>query len=294
MPAALVGRRLTGAAANDGAEIHLLEIDIDAGAAHLLGANARQLADPADIGRRDDHERLALVAGLGQCLLRRGMIARPLQHLDAGLVGERRAGREDADAVIAVGRVLAGQRDHRLILVDRGEQRAPHRRVVEWRIELVEAQNAHGRHVMRDACHIAVARNLREQIARRRLPPIDLAPRERRLGRKRIERQPFDPIEMRDFWPGGKTGGARRAAAVTRPVLLEARKGGAGAADMLVEEIAVGAAADDLLDGLVRRRRGEPLRHDRGHRAARPGQGCRQMRKGPFQAKFHGAVVGRR
>src|SRR5437763_12302458 len=126
------------------------------------------------------------------------------------------------------------------------------------------------------------------------LPPTVLATLELRLVRKRIERQSFDPIEMRYFWPGGKTGGARRAAAVTRPVLLEARKGGAGAADMLVEEIAVGAAADDLLDWLVRRRRGEPLRHDRGHRAARPGQGCRQMRKGPLQAKFHGAVVGRR
>ena len=48
-----------------------------------------------------------------------------------------------------------------------------------------------------------------------------------------------------------------------RLVFGKARESGAGAADMLVWQEAIGPAADDVFDGLVGRRRGEPFGHDR-------------------------------
>src|ERR1051325_3026328 len=130
VPAALVGRALVGAAPDHGAEIHLLEIDVEAGAAQLLGADLREIADAGHFGRRDDHDLLALVAGLGERLLRGRVVARSAQPLDPGLVGERRSGGEDADAVKPVGRLLTGDRDHRLRLVDRRPHCAARRAVL--------------------------------------------------------------------------------------------------------------------------------------------------------------------
>src|SRR5216684_8085897 len=104
---------------------------------------------------------------------------------------------------------------------------------------------------MRDRRDVAVAGDLCEQIAPRRLPPVDLAAAERCLGRERIQRDPFDAVEMHRLRTGGEAEGARRSAGVARPVFLEPRKGSAGAADMLVGEETIRAAADDLLDRLV-------------------------------------------
>src|SRR3954447_14043299 len=63
VPAALVRRALIGTAADHGAEIHLLEIDVEAGPAQLIGADLRQIADAGHLGRRDDDDLFALVAG---------------------------------------------------------------------------------------------------------------------------------------------------------------------------------------------------------------------------------------
>src|SRR6516165_3153783 len=59
-------------------------------------------------------------------------------------------------------------------------------------------------------------------------------------------------------------------------------------------KVSIGPAADDLANLLERRGRREPLRHDGGDDASRPGEGFRQMRKWPFQTEPHGAVVGGR
>jgi hypothetical protein len=62
--------------------------------------------------------------------------------------------------------------------------------------------------------------------------------------------------------------------AMPRLVFGKAREGGAGAADMLVWQEAMGPAADDVFDGLVGRRRGEPFGHDRRY-------GSRLRSRGP-------------
>jgi hypothetical protein len=95
---------------------------------------------------------------------------------------------------------------------------------------------------------------------------------------------------MRHLRPGGEPD----TAAGPRLILGEPFEYRAGAADMLVLEEAVGPAADDFGNWLERRLRGEPRRHDCRYVAAGSGQGLRQVRERPFQAKAHGAVVGRR
>ena len=213
--AALVRRALVAAAPDDAAEIHLLQIDVHAGAPQLLGADSRQVAELADIGRRHDDDLLAVVAGLGQGLLDRRVIARAAQHLDPDIGGERRAGAEQTDAVVPIVLVGAGDRRHRLGLVDRAEQRAPDRRVVERRMQLVEGHDAVRRREMRDDRDVGVAADLVDEIARRVLPPVDLAAAQRRRRRKRIQGQPLDPIEMRHLRPGGEARPGRRRAVCT-------------------------------------------------------------------------------
>jgi hypothetical protein len=105
---------------------------------------------------------------------------------------------------------------------------------------------------MRDERDVAVAGDLVGEIPRRRFPPINLAAGERRLGRERIEGQPFDAIEMHNFRPGGEAERAAGAAGVARPIFGEAGEDRAGAADMLAGDEAIGTAADDFLDRLIR------------------------------------------
>jgi hypothetical protein len=100
----------------------------------------------------------------------------------------------------------------------------------------------------------------------------------------------FDAFEVRHLGAGGE---ARRAAAPW-PVLLETRECSFGAADMLLAQEAERAAADHLLDRLVRRRRRQAFRHDRRYGATGAGQRHRQMREGPLQSELNGAIVGRR
>src|SRR5437016_11274058 len=108
---------------------------------------------------------------------------------------------------------------------------------------------------MRYRRDVGVAGDLGEQVARRRFPPVDLAVAERRLGRERVERQPFDAIEMDHLGPRREAGGAPWSIGLARSVFGKAPEGGAGAADMLAGQKAIGAAADDLLDRLVGRGR---------------------------------------
>src|ERR1700730_3539344 len=98
-------------------------------------------------------------------------------------------------------------------------------------------------------------------------------------GKHRRSPSTLDAFEVRHLGAGGEA----RGAAATRPVLLEAREGGLGPADMLLAQEAEGAAADHLLYRLVWRGGRQPFRHDRRYGAAGAGQRQRQMRKGPLQ-----------
>jgi hypothetical protein len=80
VPPALVWRRLAGPPLDDGAELHLLQIDIEPGTAQLVGADQAERTDAGEFGRCcDDDDRLAAVAGLGEFLFGRGRIASPPQ-----------------------------------------------------------------------------------------------------------------------------------------------------------------------------------------------------------------------
>src|ERR1700730_1846589 len=127
--AALVRRALIAAAPHNAAEIHFLQIDVHAGAPQLLGTGSRQIAEFVDIGRRHDDNLLALVPGRRQRPLDRAVVARATQHFDADIAGQRRAGAKQTDIVAPIAAISAGDRRHRLGLIDRAEQRSPYSRV---------------------------------------------------------------------------------------------------------------------------------------------------------------------
>src|SRR5260370_7276180 len=91
-----------------------------------------------------------------------------------------------------------------------------------------------------------------------------------------------------------RTGGEADRAACPRLILGKSLEDCTGAADMLVFQKAVGAAADDLGDRLERRLRRQTSRHDRRYIAAGPGGGLPQVWEWPLHAKPHGARVGLR
>ena len=95
---------------------------------------------------------------------------------------------------------------------------------------------------------------------------------------------------MRDLRSSGKTQRTVRARLVKREALI----GCVGAADMLFGQEAVGAAADNFGDGLERRCRRQPFWHYGGDIISGSRHGLRQMRKRPFEAEPHSAIVGRR
>jgi hypothetical protein len=62
------------------------------------------------------------------------------------------------------------------------EQRAPHRHITEWRVQMVEAQNAHRGRILGNHGDIAIAGKLLNEITGRQLPPIDLPGMQCRAG----------------------------------------------------------------------------------------------------------------
>jgi hypothetical protein len=140
----------------------------------------------------------------------------------------------------------AGDRGHCLGLVDRTEQCLAHRHIVEGRMQMVEAQDAHGCRKLGDDSDVAITGERLDLVGERDLPPVDFAAAQCGHRRKIIQCQPLDPIEMRDLWPGGEAHGSAPSGLVER----EAFVCGAGAADVLFGQEAIGTAADDFGDGL--------------------------------------------
>src|SRR5205814_6667215 len=194
----------------------------------------------------------------GQGTLDLRVIARPLQHFDPDIGRKWRPGAEQADPVVPVVVVGAGNRRDRLALVDGAEQRAPDRRVVKWRMQLIKGHDAVRRREMRDDGDVRVAGDSVDEIARRVLPPVNLALAQRRFGRERIQGQPLDAIEMNHLRPCGEAD----FAAVARSVLRELGEHRARAADMLILQKPEGAAADNLGYRLEWRFLRQTLRHN--------------------------------
>ena len=97
-----------------------------------------------EIGDAEDDDLFILVAGGLQLALHLLEVALAVEHLHAGIVGERGTGEKDADPGLPHLLVGARDRDHVVLLVDRAEKRAPDRRIVEGRHELVHAHDGDG------------------------------------------------------------------------------------------------------------------------------------------------------
>ena len=95
----------------------------------------------------------------------------------------------------------ARHRSHCLGLIDRAEQRLAHPHIIERRMQMVEAQDAHGRCKVRNHRDVAVARKGLGLIVQRHLPPVDFYVAQGGCRRKLIQYQPLDSIKMSDFWP---------------------------------------------------------------------------------------------
>jgi hypothetical protein len=74
---------------------------------------------------------------------------------------------EETDAVMPKRAIGAGHRRHCLGLVDRAEQRPPHRHIIKRRMQMIEAQDAHGRCILGNDSEIPVAGKLLQQIGGR-------------------------------------------------------------------------------------------------------------------------------
>src|SRR5438105_2207954 len=94
------------------------------------------------IGRRNNDDLLALVAGLLDQLLRLFKIALALQRLGADFARKRRPAREIRIAWMAVLNV-AGDAEYIIVLIDRIKERLTHLLIVERRIHEIETQQSH-------------------------------------------------------------------------------------------------------------------------------------------------------
>ena len=249
----------------------------------------RQHGDVSGAGGAQNDDRFAAVAGLRQLALDLAVVARPAQHLDALVVGERGAVVEQADTVAPVCAVRASHRVHRVRLVHRAQQRTPDTRVVERRVQMVEAHDADrpGRfgHLRRYRGTPCQQRHL---VGADRLQPMDLAAQQRR-GRRSgvVDRRPLHALDMGELRPCRVAWLALSARHVAGEPLI----GGALAHDEIRRDKTVRAAADHLGDRPGRVGAGQALGHDDRGESREPRQRFGQMREGAPQAEPDRAVV---
>src|ERR1043165_7659442 len=140
VPAALVRRRLHGAARDHAAPVGGRELHVDADIAQALRHDLCGVVHEVDVGRVQQHDRLAVVAGFCDQLLRFRGVRRFLEPLRVLVVLHRRAAREVGGTFLVVVRV-AERCLHELFLVDQVEQRFARIDVVERRIEVIDPHN---------------------------------------------------------------------------------------------------------------------------------------------------------
>ena len=238
-----------------------------------------------DVGRADDDHGLVGVAGLAQHLPRAVEVA--ADRPDPLLRGERRAAGEEGLAFAEVARIA----HHRLQvvgLVHRHLHRAADRRVVEGRMQVVEAQHQDraDRVDLLDP-HVPRALEQRQQVEGGLLVPVHLPGLQRGGGGRGVgDDPPLDAVHMHPLAPGGRGGGF-----VARHVAGELLVHGLAARHPLVAHEAERARADRLGHRGVRIEARVPFMHDEGHLGGQLPDRVDQQREGPGQADAEGAVV---
>ncbi len=252
------------------------------------------LAEGAEHGvlaRRHEHDPLALVAGRHEVALGLGEIARPGEHVEAGIGRHRGPRREQADILAPQPGIVAGGRRHEVRLRQSLEDHAPDRGLVEGRIEVVHdagAEVAERRGELRGDLRVGLQG--RHKIADRVLPPVDLAVLEGGGRGAGVGHDlPLDPLEMDPLRPGHP--GDR--AVLPGPVVRVAVVDHAGADEPLLGVEPERAGADQLGDLLGRVDGGEALGHDDEDRRPELRQGLEHEPVGPLQADDEGPVVRR-
>ena len=203
---------------------------------------------------------------------------------------ENATGAEKADAVVPAGTVGACNDHHHVGLIDGTQQGAADRRVVERRMEVVEAHdpNRSGRFLDLHG-HAHVAREQRHMVGGQPLQPIDLALHQCRDRCGGIaERLPFHAVEMGYLGAGGVALLSLAAWHIGGEPLV----GGSYPRVEFGRQEAVRPAADHLSHLGKWIGSGQPLRHDARHVGAGSRQRGGQVREGPDQAEAHGAVFG--
>ena len=225
VPPALLDRAGDGAPRGERAPVHGLELGRDADLAQQLGGDEGGAAVDGDVGRLEDDDRAAVVAGFGDEgagaveVLRR-------QRLRPGVGLERGPAAEIGGAGAEIGRVADG-RPQVVRLVDRPQHRPAHLRVVERRQTVVQADPTLVAERIEGLDDDSGARlHDRQQVVRRQFEVIHLAGDERVHRRRRIgDVKPFDAVDLRALAAGGEARrlGARRVVRVADVDRLRAR-----------------------------------------------------------------------
>ena len=289
-PATFVHRLLRRAARNQRAPVARLKVDVQSELAQRLRGQQRLRMNDRLIGRRDDDDLFALVAGFLDELLGFFEVALALERLGADLARERRAAGEVRVAGMTVLHVPRNA-EHVVVLIDDVEQRLAHFLIVERRIHEIEANQAH-RAKRVDVLHLdaLVLGQHRNQIGRHVLPPVDFARVERGSGRRGI--RDVDPLDAVDLDDLASRRPRRRLLARHVVGVLDVDDLAAGH-PLLFDELER-PGADRLGDVGRRIGLGDALGHDERHVGRRLRQRFERERKRLLELECEGLVVDRR
>ena len=160
---------------------------------------------------------LAVVAGGREIPFHLREVARAVQHLHAGIVGEGEVGLKMPTPVLHMDVILAGHRGHHVGLAEGTEKGTADSGIVERRIQMVEAQHCLVAKRVDDIDrHVGILAQQRQQVGGRLFPPVDLAGLHRRGGGGGIgDGVPLDAVEIGDL----RAGGADRRAIGARHII---------------------------------------------------------------------------
>src|SRR5208282_798384 len=142
VPAALVDWLFRGSANGQITPVAGGNLDVEAELAQEIGGDKGVRMRNRGIDRIQQDDLLAFVTGLGDQPLGLVEITLAGQRCRAGGTGHWRAAREEGRAQPPILRV-AGIGDQEIRLVGNRQYRLAHLYIVEWRVEVVEAQSPH-------------------------------------------------------------------------------------------------------------------------------------------------------
>ena len=288
VPAALGHWHLLGPPGDQRLPVHRLHVDLEAAALQQCLRHRREVGQHGEVGRLQQHDRRAVIAGLLQDLLRL-IEARFEDPFGAGRILERGAAAEHGLADLVVARI-ADDGLQEVLLVERDHGGTAVADVVERRLFPVESQDVgRAKLVGNDDLDVLVLLDDRQQVVRGLLDHVDLAllqgvDRGLRVG----DRDPFDPIDLGHLAAGQARGrlGARLVVGIAEIDDLLA-----GLPFVLLEDERPRARRVGNLLG--DRSLGDPLGHDEGRNGGRLGQRLQHHAIGLLQDDLEGPVVER-